>query len=120
MTRSRFYCPLGMKMDFTNFVTCDPIAGSCSNEGKVHYSQCECLTCPAGQYSLQRGGTFGNELIPGFQCLPCPFGANCSQNIIAKPNFWGFKEKITPPTLKFTMCPLGYCRPPSRGGGNTS
>ena len=87
LTRSRFYCPLGMKMDFTNFATCDPISGSCSNEEKVHYSQCECLTCPAGQYSLQRGGTFGNELIPGFQCLPCPFGANCSQNIIAKPNF---------------------------------
>ena len=114
LTRSRFHCPLGMKMDFTNFATCDPISGSCSNEEKVHYSQCECLTCPAGQYSLQRGGTFGIELIPGFQCLPCPFGANCSQNIIAKPNFWGFKEKITPPTLKFTMCPLGYCRPPSR------
>ena len=113
LTRSRFYCPLGMKMDFTNFATCDPISGSCSNEEKVHYSQCECLTCPAGQYSLQRGGTFGNELIPGFHCLPCPFGANCSQNIIAKPNFWGFKEKITPPALKFTMCPLSYCRPPS-------
>ena len=53
-------------------------------------------------------------VIPGFQCLPCPFGANCSQNIIAKPNFWGFQEQVTPPKLKFTMCPVGYCSPPNK------
>ena len=114
---TRFYCPLGMRMDLTSFATCDPflVSGSYSNEGKTAgFLQYSCLTCPVGQYSLQRGGTIGKELIPGFQCLPCPFGANCSQNIIAKPNFWGFKEQFTPPEVKFIMCPLGYCRPISR------
>ena len=113
---TRLYCPLGMRMDLTSFEICDPflVSGSCSNERKTRFLQYSCLTCPVGQYSLQRGGTFGKELIPGFQCLPCPFGANCSQNIIAKPNFWGFEEQFTPPELKFILCPLGYCRPPSR------
>ena len=113
---TRLYCPLGMRMDLTSFETCDPflVSGSCSNERKTSFLQYSCLTCPVGQYSLQRGGTFGKELVPGFQCLPCPFGATCSQNIIAKPNFWGFEEQSTPPELKFILCPLGYCRPPSR------
>ena len=53
-------------------------------------------------------------VIPRFQCLPRPFGANCSQNIIAKPNFWGFQEQVIPPKLKFTMCPVGYCSPPNK------
>jgi len=40
----------------------------------------------------------------------CPFGANCSKNIDAKPNFWG-SEKSYPLALKFTVCPTGYCCP---------
>ena len=113
---TRFYCPSGMRMDLTSFATCDSFldSGSCSNEGNIRFLQYSCLTCPVAQYSLQRGGTFGKELIPGFQCLPCPFGANCSQSIIAKPNFWGFEEQFAPPEVKFIMFPLGYCRPPSR------
>ena len=112
-----FYCPLGMRMDLTSFATSDPlfmVSVSCSKEGKTRFLQYNCSTYPVGQYSLQRGSTSGKELIPGFQCLPCPFGANCSQNIIAKPSFWGFEEQFTPPKLKFIMCPLGYCRPPTK------
>ena len=47
--------------------------------------------------------------MPGFDCLICPFGANCSQNIVAKYNFWRFEESHLPPVLKVTICPPGYC-----------
>ena len=115
---TRFYCPLGMTimmMNLTSIAAFVPslVNSSCCNGEKIRFLRYSCLTCPVGQYSLQRG-TFGKAMIPGFQCLPCPFGATCSQNIIAKPNFWGFQERFTPPELKFIMCPLGYCRPPSR------
>ena len=111
---TRFYCPLGMKMDITNFTTCEvqTINDTCSIAVDIRSLRYYCLTCPQGKYSLNRGGAFGNELIPGFQCLPCPFGANCSENIIAKNNFWGFEEQDTTSTLQFTLCPLGYCRSP--------
>ena len=111
---TRFYCPHGMKMDITNFTTCEvqTINDTCSIAVDIRSLRYYCLTCPQGKYSLNRGGAFGNELIPGFQCLPCPFGANCSENIIAKNNFWGFEEQDTTSTLQFTLCPLGYCRSP--------
>ena len=111
---TRFYCPLGMKMDITDFTTCEvqTINDTCSIAVDIRSLRYYCLTCPQGKYSLNRGGAFGNELIPGFQCLPCPFGANCSENIIAKNNFWGFGEQDTTSTLQFTLCPLGYCRSP--------
>ena len=69
------------------------------------------MPCPGGLYSLQRGQMHGTYLTPGFRCLSCPFGANCSKNIVALPNFWGFEVSKNPPTLKFTICPIGYCSP---------
>ena len=92
-------CPTGSKMELLSYSS---------------FWRFSCSACGDNSYSLQRGRTTGSYVVPGFQCLPCPFGANCSQNIIAKPDFWGFKELITPPTLKFTMCPIGYCSPPNK------
>ena len=92
-------CPTGSKMEVLSYSS---------------FWRFSCSACGDNSYSLQRGRTTGSHVVPGFQCLPCPFGANCSQNIIAKPDFWGFKERITPPTLKFTMCPVGYCSPPNK------
>ncbi|KAJ7378424.1 hypothetical protein OS493_022958 [Desmophyllum pertusum] len=71
-----------------------------------------CLACTGNSYSLQRGEALVSQLVPGFQCVPCPFGANCTQNIVSKLNFWGFQEQDNPPTLRFIMCPVGYCSPP--------
>ena len=110
-----FYCPVGSQMEITQFSNI--IKTQVNNKPcklKVSILEFSCLTCAGNSYSLQRGRALGTQLVPGFQCLPCPFGANCSQNILAKPNFWGFKEHDAPPTLKFTMCPLGYCSPPQK------
>ena len=100
-------CPTGSKMEVLNY----SLGSSKNSPSSWRFS---CSACGGNSYSLQRGRTTGSYVVPGFQCLPCPFGANCSQNIIAKPDFWGFKERITPPTLKFTMCPVGYCSPPNK------
>ena len=106
------FCPMGSDLKFINFsneittftknVSCKIIVTG------LDYS---CVPCSAGLYSLQRGQAFGTYLATGFQCLMCPFGANCSKNIAAKPNFWGFEISKHPPALKFTVCPTGYCCP---------
>ena len=100
---TNYNCPVGSRLDILNIT---------DESDSLSTWQFSCLACAGNSYSLQRGRAVGSHVVPGFKCLPCPFGANCSQNIIAKPNFWGFKEQLTPPKLKFTMCPLGYCRPP--------
>jgi len=108
-----FYCPVGSQMEILNFT--DQVATQVNNTPcKIEVTTLEfrCSACTGNSYSVERGRAFGLQLAPGFQCLPCPFGANCSQNIIAEQNFWGYKEHDSPPTLKFTRCPLGYCRPP--------
>ena len=99
-------CPAGSKMEILSYTLGD-------KDNSPRFWQFTCSPCAGNSYSLQRGRAVGDHAVPGFQCLPCPFGANCSQNIIAKPNFWGFKEQTTPPTLKFTICPVGYCSPPN-------
>ena len=99
-------CPIGSQIEILSFTMGIPPKAT-------FIWQFSCSACADNSYSLQSGRAVGSHVVPGFQCLPCPFGANCSQNIISKPNFWGFKENITPPTLKFTLCPVGYCSPPN-------
>ena len=107
-----FNCPVGSQMEIFNFTTqVTTYVNNVPCRIKLLTLEFRCSACAGNSYSLQRGLALGSQLVPGFQCLVCPFGANCSQNIIAQPNFWGFKEKVTP-ALTFTLCPLGYCRPP--------
>ena len=109
-------CPVGCRMEINEITFRNEgnwLSQLPSNDVSTTL-QFSCSVCAGNSYSLQRGHAIGSQLAPGFQCLPCPFGANCSQNIIAKPNFWGFKEQANPPALKFTMCPVGYCRPPQK------
>ena len=73
-----------------------------------------CNQCRAKDYSLQRGTIRGLEDQNNFTCHPCPRGANCFPTIKAKPNFWGYIKSRNPLTLAFTLCPVGYCKSPSR------
>ena len=104
-----FNCPVGSEMEILSFTT-----SNYDTDKSTFAWQFSCSACRGNSYSLQRGRAVGSYVVPGFQCLQCPFGANCSQNIVAKPNFLGFKETIAPPTLKFTTCPVGYCSPPNK------
>ena len=106
-----FYCPNGSRLEINNFITNMSLPWrNCTF--KVTTLQYACVACSVHTYSMQRGSAFGGLLNQDFRCLLCPFGADCTGNISAKRNFWGFKEKNSPPTLKFAMCPPGYCRPP--------
>ena len=107
-----FICPVGSQIEILHFT--DQVSTRVNNTPciiNVTTLQFSCSACAGNSYSLQRGRAIGSQLAPGFHCLPCPFGANCSRNIVAEPNFWGFNESSNPPTLKFTICPLGYCSP---------
>ena len=107
---TKFYCPVGSQMGVVNFT----IGNRYRAETLVTTLEFSCSTCTGNSYSLQRGRALGSNVDAGFQCLPCPFGANCTQNILAKRNFWGFPEQDNPPTLRFSMCPVGYCIPPQK------
>ena len=72
-----------------------------------------CTLCAPGFYSLQKGVSHGVLVGPSFECLSCPFGANCVRtNIAAKTNFWGHQVSKKPPSLKFFACPEHYCQSP--------
>ena len=103
--RTRLNCPVGSSMHILQFKVLVDI----SSKNRDETLEFSCSKCPENSYSLQRGLVRGTQILPGFRCLPCPFGANCSDNIISQPNFWGFKEQENLPILKFTLCPLGYC-----------
>ena len=85
-----FSCPSGSKMTNTNFTT--KIRSQLSSSRNVQiitqYIRYDCLACTSGTYSLLRGHAIEGQIDPGFQCFQCPFGANCTRNIVAKPNFW--------------------------------
>lgn len=109
---TQLYCPVGSQMQFLNFsntITSGTKDAACTI--RVTGLDYSCVPCVGGLYSLQRGQVHGTHIKSGFECLICPFGANCSENIVAKPNFWGFEESHVPPSLKFTICPPGYCGP---------
>ncbi|XP_068670808.1 uncharacterized protein [Montipora foliosa] len=97
-------CPVGSQMKVLYFQI------KLEDQTTVTILEVRCLACEGNTYSLNRGRAFGLQEGPEFSCLSCPYGANCTQNIVAEPNFWGFK--YNPSTLKFITCPYGYCSSP--------
>ena len=113
---SSILCPMGSRLfvdDYSHGLVTRSLQtqGSCALDIKMYSIYCE--SCPNGFYSLQRGLANGTLVKKDFECLPCPFGADCSQNnIVNHPNFWGALVKQNPPTLQFYVCPLDYCDTP--------
>ena len=71
-----------------------------------------CKECDYNFYSLQRGTARSVYVEDGYQCLPCPRGADCVPAIKSKTNYWGYQVSLNPPKLIFTICPFGYCKSP--------
>ena len=99
-------CPVGSQIKVLHFQIILQVQIS------VTILEVRCLACEGNTYSLNRGRAFGLQEGPEFPCLSCPYGANCTQNIVAEPNFWGFREKYNASTLNFITCPHGYCSSP--------
>lgn len=117
---STIQCPTGSSLRFENFSHFQYDGGQGSTFCRVNVTTeiFSCQMCPPRMYSLQSG--FSRGLSPArkdHECLECPFGAHCNgpKNIIAKPDFWGYK--ITNSTnfssLTFLRCPEEYCRKPT-------
>lgn len=112
--KSQLMCGVGSRMEFVNLSYIhqneNTLNETCLN--RVTFFQFSCHPCPSGSYSLQRGQTQGLH-VDDIKCLPCPYGADCLDGIVALENFWGYEVlKENPPRLKFTLCPLEYCSPP--------
>ena len=61
-----------------------------------------CKRCSTGFYSVE---PFAEK------CRPCPYGGNCTNNIAAKPTFWGFPSLSDRGSVSFQQCPIDYCCP---------
>ncbi|XP_022785358.1 uncharacterized protein LOC111325754 [Stylophora pistillata] len=113
---AEFTCPVGSEIKINCMPgilnTPDRPCKSHRNGGGVSSIQLRCSVCEGNSYSLERGRAKGTQLVSPVQCHPCPFGADCTKNIVAKRDFWGFKEQQNSSLLRFTMCPMGYCSQP--------
>lgn len=124
---SQVQCAVGsfLRIDnFSHFMTLWPRKTAC--KFKTTVMTISCHRCLAGFYSLERGELRGlsskkqKQTVSTNFCIPCPYGANCSRNIVAKPNFWGYPESNHPPSLTFVHCPPHYCKPTHKRVKNLS
>ena len=99
-------CPLGQNIDRTYYKYKD------GNNRLLTGLTFSCKQCDYNSYSLQRGTARGLYVQDGFQCLPCPHGANCAPAIKSKKNYCGYYVSSNPPKMAFTICPFGYCKSP--------
>ena len=99
-------CPLGHDIKKMNY-------GYTIGDNFLFGLTFSCKHCDYNFYSLQRGTARGSNVDGGFQCLPCPLGADCVPAIKSKANYWGYNTGLNPPKLAFTICPFGYCKSPS-------
>ncbi|XP_067037224.1 uncharacterized protein [Acropora muricata] len=116
-------CAVGSALQIDNFST--RFVWSTDNKSKRHDPKIKicvitmsCHQCSMVMYSLERGkvtsfNSQGNSSLSFFSCELCPDGANCSSNIHAKPNYWGYVDSSNRGRLTFVHCPRNYCTPPA-------
>ena len=114
---STMRCAVGCELHFSNFSHFIYEGGQERNFCRINLTTeiFSCRMCPQKLYSLQSGFSRGLTVSKDFHCIKCPFGAHCNgpNNILAKPNFWGYKitNASNFSSLQFLPCPLEYCRP---------
>jgi predicted outer membrane repeat protein len=76
--------------------------------------QVSCSPCAPSLYSLDQA-THSKNALHKVQCLPCPYGANCTEGgaeLRVKAGFWGLKTVDSDsglPLAEIKLCPVGYC-----------
>ena len=110
------FCPLGHRIKKANYKYNQHIKGYNFNKmNSLTGFSLSCIKeCDYNFYSLQRGTARGLKVDDGFQCLPCPTGADCFPAIKSKKNYWGYSAGSNPPKLAFIICPFGYCKSPPK------
>ena len=116
---TRVQCAVGSALRFDNFSHLiiwhlEPLKPPCKL--KVSVITLSCHQCSPSLYSLKRGEVTAlhdreDSVFPPLTCISCPNGANCSRNIFAKPNYWGYPDSNDHGSLKFAHCPPHYCTP---------
>ena len=105
-------CPLGHRIEKSDYNYNQHITGYFNTFTSLTGLTFSCKECDYNFYSLQRGTARGLNVDHGFECLPCPHGADCVPAIKSKTNYWGYNVGLNPPKLTFTICPFGYCKSP--------
>ena len=117
---STIHCPTGSSLRFDNYTHFIYDGGQGNTFCRINVTTeiFTCRMCPPRMYSLQSG--FSRGLVVRTNptgCLKCPFGAHCNgpNNILAKPDFWGYKitNASNFSSLAFLPCPAEYCRKPT-------
>lgn len=109
-TASNITCPLDRYIYLDNKINMTQVQTLSGRRIEDTYKP-SCRKCHFGFYNLQRVSAITDATGNMEQCLRCPYGGNCSQGIVARPNFWGYLKKKNPPTVAFNICPLEYCGP---------
>ena len=113
-------CAVGSALRIDNFSTRFDWPYNKSKRPETKIKICvitmSCHQCSMVMYSLERGkvtsfNSQGNSSVSFFSCELCPDGANCSCNIHAKPNYWGYVDSGKHGLLTFVHCPPNYCTP---------
>ena len=115
---TRVQCAVGSALridNFSHFIVW-PFEPSRPCKLKMTVITLSCHQCSPGLYSLKRGEVTNlynreDSIFHPFKCISCPNGANCSRNIFAKPNYWGYSDSNDHGLLKFVHCPPHYCNP---------
>jgi len=124
---ARVQCAVGSALridNFSHFILW-PFEPSRPCKLKMSVITLSCHQCSPGLYSLKRGEVTNlhnreDSVFHPFKCISCPDGANCSRNIFAKPNYWGYSDSNDIGLLKFVHCPPHYCNPSIKQRKNLS
>ena len=127
---TKLQCATGSLLRFDNFSHFTLLTGMSPRTDKCRFTTTvmilSCYSCPPGFYSLKGGelrGLSNKEKLQQYGdsfCIPCPYGANCSRNVFAEPNFWGYLDSSNSGSLKFAHCPPNYCTPTGKQDKNLS
>ena len=112
----------GLYKVYSDFCNISSLFITCARANVKHmptFETFKCIPCVQDTYTLNNGSikilsailknrkhVFQNEST-NFTCSDCPVGANCTEYIKSKSNFYGYKTRQQ--EVKFVPCPWNFC-----------